>query len=433
MTPRINKNISGLRPSATLVINEKSQALIDEGKEVIRLGFGQSPFPVPPEVTAALQANAHQKDYLPVKGLLELRATVADYHQRKFNVACTAEDVLIGPGSKELLFLAQLIYEGALLLPQPSWVSYAPQAELTFKEHHWLPTTAADDYMLTAQTLDSYCQKADIQQGILILNYPSNPTGSTFKKRQLKDLAAVARKHQLLILSDEIYGDIHNKGKHRTIAQYYPEGTIISSGLSKWCGAGGWRLGTFVFPKELRWLVNQMAVVASETFTTTSAPIQYAAIRAYQGGDAIEQYLKRSRKILRIIAKEVHQLLLSYGIPSPSPKGGFYLMPDFSAYSEQLAKRGIITSVQLCDQLLEETGVALLPLEAFGCSPDMLGARLSYVDFDGSKALELIAKTPKASAEELAPKVMKGILAIGNWLNCLEQKTISVLSKNQKS
>jgi len=416
MKPYINKNISGLRPSATLAINEKSQALIDAGKEVIRLGFGQSPFPVPEEVTAALKANAHQKDYLPVKGLMELRATVADYHQRKFKVTCTPEDVLIGPGSKELLFLTQLIYKGALLLPQPSWVSYAPQAALTFKQHYWLPTKVENDYMLDAATLDRYCKQEGIQQGILILNYPSNPTGSTFKKGALKEIAKVARKHKILILSDEIYGDVHHKGKHRSIAQYYPEGTIVSSGLSKWCGAGGWRLGTFVFPKELRWLVNQMAVVASETFTTTSAPIQYAAIRAYQGGPAIEEYLAGSRAVLRIIANEVNQLLLEYDILNPRPKGGFYLMPDFSAHAKRLAKKGIYTSVQLCDRLLEDTGVALLPLEAFGYAPTVLGARLSYVDFDGAKALQLIKKMPAATAEELAPKVMKGIRAIGNWV-----------------
>lgn len=416
MKPYINKNISSLRPSATLAINEKSQALIDSGKEVIRLGFGQSPFPVPTVVTKALQANAHQKDYLPVKGLLKLRETVAKYHERKFGVHCTAEDVLIGPGSKELLFLTQLIYKGALLLPQPSWVSYAPQAELTFKEHYWLPTTSRNDYMLDAQTLDKHCEKWGIQQGILILNYPSNPTGSTLTRKALKAIAEVARKHQVLVLSDEIYGDVHHKGKHETLAKYYPEGTIVSSGLSKWCGAGGWRLGTFVFPKELRWLVNQMAVVASETFTTTSAPIQYAAIRAYRGGKSIENYLEGSREVLRIIAQAVHTLLKKYKIPNPKPKGGFYLMPDFTKHKKSLNKRGIHTSVQLCDQLLEDTGVALLPLEAFGYPPEVLGARLSYVDFDGAKALKMIKKNPETTAEELAPKVMKGIRAIGDWL-----------------
>jgi len=133
MKPAINKNITFLKPSATLVINERSNALVKSGKKVYKLGFGQSPFPVPKIVVNALKKNAHQKDYLPVKGLMALREAVAKYSHQKFGVDCTAEDVLIGPGSKELLFLTQLIYQGELLLPQPSWVSYEPQAQLASK------------------------------------------------------------------------------------------------------------------------------------------------------------------------------------------------------------------------------------------------------------------------------------------------------------
>jgi len=314
MKPTINKNITYLKPSATLVINERSNALVQSGKQVYKLGFGQSPFPVPKIVVKALKKNAHQKDYLPVKGLMALRKAVASYSHQKFAIDCTAEDVLIGPGSKELLFLTQLIYQGELLLPQPSWVSYAPQAQLARKPHAWLSTERSNNYMLDGATLDQHCAKAPTIPRLLILNYPSNPTGSTLSKQQLKDLAVVARKYKVLIISDEIYGDVHHKGKHTSIAKYYPEGTILSSGLSKWCGAGGWRLGTFVFPKELRWLVDQMAVVASETFTTTSAPIQYAAVQAYKGGKEIAEYLEGSRKVLQIVATKTYDLLKQYKI-----------------------------------------------------------------------------------------------------------------------
>jgi len=95
--------------------------------------------------------------------------------------------------------------------------------------------------------------------------------------RELEELAAVARRFGVILLSDEIYGQLHHQGAHVSVARFYPEGTIISSGLSKWCGAGGWRLGTFTFPGELRWLLDAMASVASETYTSTCAPIQYAA------------------------------------------------------------------------------------------------------------------------------------------------------------
>lgn len=417
MNRPVNANITNLKPSATLVINERSNDLITAGKTVYKLGFGQSPFPVPAVVVEALKAHAHEKDYLPVRGLYDLRAAVAHYNRQKFGLATTADDVLIGPGSKELLFLTQMIYQGELLLPQPSWVSYEPQAHLASKGHYWLATKAENEYMLDAETLDAYCNQQLNVPRILILNYPSNPAGGTLNPDQLQSLAIVARKHKILILSDEIYGDVHHTGQHESIAKYYPEGTIVSSGLSKWCGAGGWRLGTFSFPRELRWLLDKMAVVASETFTTTSAPIQYAAVKAYEGGAEIEEYLKYSRIVLGRVAQACSKQLLANHITHPAPTGGFYLMPNFNYYKEKLQARNIRSSIHLSESLLEATGVALLPLSAFGMPDDFLGARLSYVDFDGAKALKIIKERPEVTAEELAPKVMEGIRLIGEWVS----------------
>ena len=417
MSVSFNTNVLGLKASATLAINEKSKELIQAGKKVFRLGFGQSPFPVPQVVVAALRENAHQKDYLPVKGLLRLRTSVADYYHRNYQLECSAEDVLIGPGSKELLFLTQLICQGELLLPSPSWVSYAPQAQLTNKTYTWLKTTPQNNWMLSAKDLENYCYKNPASQKILLLNYPSNPTGSTLSEKELKEIAAVARKYDLLIIADEIYADTHHLGQHTSIAKYYPEGTIISSGLSKWCGAGGWRLGTFVFPKAHRNLLNQMAVAASETFTSTSAPIQYAAVKAYQGGKEITQYLQNSQLILKIIANAISKIFTKNNIVHPKPKAGFYLMPDFSFYREKLHARNIFTSTQLCDRLLEDTGVALLPLTDFGMDESFLGARLSYVDFDGQLALNKINLNHNTNATELAPKVLHAVLLLVNWVN----------------
>ena len=117
-----------LEPSATLAINENCRQLIREGKEVFKLGLGQSPFPVPEEVAEALRKNAHQKDYLPVKGLMELRESIARFNLKMHKVDDHPEDIIIGPGSKELIFILQLTYYGDLIIPTPSWVSYAPQA-----------------------------------------------------------------------------------------------------------------------------------------------------------------------------------------------------------------------------------------------------------------------------------------------------------------
>ena len=199
----------------------------------------------------------------------------------------------------------------------------------------------------------------------------------------------MARKYKLILLSDEIYGEVHFEGKHKSIARYYPEGTIISTGLSKWAGAGGWRLGTFIFPRELRPLLDAMAIIASETFTSTSAPIQYAAISAFNGGADIDEYLAQSRRVLKVIGEYVHRRLTDMGAVAQKPEGAFYVFPDFSNFRDQLAKQDIKTSQAFCTALLENTGVAILPASDFGFVPDHLGARLAFVDFDGTEALNL--------------------------------------------
>lgn len=418
----LNLNIRGLKKSATLAINELSRQLQQEGKKVYRLGFGQSPFPVPEPVVEALRRHAHEKDYLAVKGLFELRDAIASYLYRKQGIQRTAEDVLIGPGSKELLFLVQLAYYGDLVIPTPSWVSYAPQAIIAGRRVNWVKTQQENDWRLTPAELERLCALDPGRPRILIINYPSNPTGATYAAERLKELAAVARKYKVILLSDEIYGELHHTGQHVSIARFYPEGTIISTGLSKWCGAGGWRLGAFIFPPALRWLLDAMAIVASETFTSTSAPIQYAAVEAFRENPMIDRYLDDARRILRILGRSLHARLLQYNIFAPKPQGGFYLFPHFGYYQPNLMKRGISDSQQFCEALLNDTGLALLPSYDFGRPSEELTARLSYVDFDGEMALQLAGEAYAGKplddkfVESCCGNMLEAIGLLGAWL-----------------
>ncbi|MBU1095202.1 MAG: aspartate aminotransferase [Ignavibacteriae bacterium HGW-Ignavibacteriae-2] len=383
----LNLNVRGIPQSATIRINELSEELKNQGKVVHKFGLGQSPFPVPEPVVEALRLNAYQKDYLPTKGLKALRESVSEYFYRKQGVAYTWEDVLIGPGSKELMFLLQLVYYGDLIIPTPSWVSYAPQAHIIGRHVGWIPTRKENCWRLTPDQLDKYCKDDPERPRILILNYPSNPSGCSFNKKELEALASVAKKYKIILLSDEIYGELDHEGNHISISRFYPEGTIVSSGLSKWCGAGGWRLGIFIFPDSMRWLLNAMTAVASETFTSTSAPIQFAAVRAFKGGIEIERYLSQSRRILKVIGMEIYRKLSKAGVTLPVPTGGFYLFADFSKFKKQLLKKEIYTSQQFCTKLLEDTGVAILPGTVFGRPEEEYTARIAYVDFDGANAL----------------------------------------------
>jgi aspartate aminotransferase len=411
--------------SATLFINELSNKLKQQGKKVYKFGLGQSPFPVPKIIVEELRVNAFQKDYQQVKGLLALREAVADYHSRRNDLQCSADDVLIGPGSKELMFILQFVYYGEILIPTPSWVSYAPQAKIIGRQVAWIDKKESYRWLLQPDDIQKICEEDPSRPRLIIMNYPSNPTGVTYSWEELEEIASVAKKYRVIILSDEIYGELTFNGTHTSIARFYPEGTIISGGLSKWCGAGGWRLGTFTFPKSLSALSNAMATVASETFTATSAPIQYAAVKAFKGGMDIERYLWNARKILKSLGYEIHSILSSAGVECPLPDGAFYLFPNFENYADKLKAKSIFTGPELTMRLLEETGAALLPGSVFGRPVEEYTARLAYVDFDGARAL--------AAAETISPEdplteefsktycshMLEGTNKIVDWLKSL--------------
>ncbi len=407
----LNPNVRGLKESPTLRINQHCKELVAAGRHVYKLGLGQSPFPVPDAVVNALRLYAPQKDYLHVQGLPELRQAVADFHQKKDGVDILPENVIIGPGSKELLFLLQMVFEGEVIIPSPSWVSYLPQAKIIGNTTHVIHTSPENQWRLLPGQLDKFCRENKKDNGtpyLLILNCPGNPDGITYGDESIHQLADTARKNNIIILSDEIYGQLHHKGGHVSIAKYYPEGTIISSGLSKWCGAGGWRLGTFSFPPNLHWLLEAMAAVASETYTSVSAPIQYAAIQAFLCGAEIEDYLWHVRKILLLLGNETAGILKKGNIQVNDPTGGFYPFLDFTV---------------LCERLLDECGVAILPGSDFNRPDEELSARLSYVDFDGAKALSasytipLHEKLADSFLKVYCPNVIEAAHRIASWAN----------------
>jgi aspartate aminotransferase len=165
-----------------------------------------------------------------------------------------------------------------------------------------------------------------------------------------------------------------------------------------------------------------MANVASETFTSTSAPIQYAAVRAFRGGSQIEQYLVQSRRILRALGQLAAERMCAAGIEVHPPQGAFYLFPDFGPAAARLAERGIRTSQELCERLLQETGVAILPGSDFGRPESELTARMAYVDFDGARVLAAAEQRPLdtpldgAFLTTFCGNVVRAVDLIGEWV-----------------
>jgi aspartate aminotransferase len=225
----------------------------------------------------------------------------------------------------------------------------------------------------------------------------------------LKEISFIAKKYNILILSDEIYSELSfNKG-FKSISEFYPEKTIISNGLSKWCGAGGWRLGYFIIPEALIELKNSIKNLASETFSSVSAPIQYAAIAAYNNNH--NEYINDSRSILKAVGEYVFENLKSNTISINKPQGGFYLMPEFLTQK-------FSTSEEMCSNILNETGVALLPGSDFGFSKERMITRLSFTDFNGGEFMQNIKKTKKIdinSISKFAPKIIEGTKKLKLW------------------
>ncbi len=403
----IKDNVKDLKPSSTLKINEICKQLEEKGKKIFKFGFGQSPFEIPKNIVDELKNNAHQNKYLPMQGLDQLRRSVAKYISNRKNYNYNADHVVIGPGSKELMFLLHVIFDGEIILPIPSWVSYAPQAIIGRNKIQMLQTKRENNWFPTGSEIEKIILKDKSKNYLLFLNSPNNPSGQICEN--LEEISEVAKKYNLLILSDEIYSELSFSENYRSISDFCPEKTIISTGLSKWCGAGGWRLGYFIIPDNLKNIKKTLNVLASETFSAVSAPIQYAAIQAHEGD--YNDYLRLSKKILQAVGNYVYENLNSNKILISKSQGGFYLMPEF-----QGAKFN--SSSEMCKKILEISGVALLPGSDFGFDKKKMLARLSFTDFNGKNFMSECKKNNHLDNElikKLAPKVVEGVEKLKKW------------------
>ncbi len=402
----IKNKISKLRVSSTLRINETSKNLEKKGKKIFKFGFGQSPFNVPDDIIIELKKNAHRNKYLPMQGLLELRKSIAKYTSLKKKYNYKHNNIIIGPGTKELMFLLQLLFDGEILLPIPSWVSYEPQAVVGSNKIHRIETTRDNNWFPTLKDLKKNISKN--KKYILFLNSPNNPSGQILKN--MEEISKFINRNNIIILSDEIYSNLTFEKNFKSISDYCPTKTIISSGMSKWCGAGGWRLGYFVIPDNLSKIKESLKVLASETFSSVSAPVQFAAISAYKNDHSV--YISKSKKILEYVGNYVYENLKSNRILISKPMGGFYLMPEFLGMNYK-------TSEEMCNDLLKKTGVAMLPGSDFGFKKNKLISRISFTDFNGEKFMKKIKNTDNLNydmLEKFAPRIVEGTKRLKQWV-----------------
>jgi aspartate aminotransferase len=400
--------LQNLKTSSTLRINEISKDLENQGKKIYKFGFGQSPFPIPDDVEASLKKNSFQNKYLSMQGLLELRDSIANFESKKKNYIYKSQNIIVGPGSKELMFLLQLLFDGEILLPAPSWVSYKPQAIIGRNKFHFIDTNRDNNWFPSPDSIEKIVSQNKNKKYLLFLNSPNNPCGLNCEN--LEELSSIIKKYNLIVLSDEIYSDLTFENNYQSISEFCPEQTIISNGLSKWCGAGGWRLGYFVIPDKLSNLIDSLKVLASETFTSVNSPIQYAAISAFENDHDL--YLKKSRNILKSLGNYMFENLKSNNVLISKPQGGFYIMPEF-------LNKKFVSSEKLCEDILDNTGVASLPGSDFGFNSHKMIIRLSFTDFDGKEFMKNILDNTNIDHKLLnkyAPKIVEGTKRLKAWV-----------------
>jgi aspartate aminotransferase len=396
--------LQAMAVSATLAVNEEIARRRAAGLATIPLGFGEASIPVHPELIEALRRHAHRGDYGPVAGVRELREAAAGYWSRRA-VVTSPDEVVAGPGSKPLLYAIFQALGGPVLLPKPSWVSYAAQNLLLRQD---APMVAVPPGQGGVPDPDRLAERAARlrSQGrpatAVLVTIPDNPTGTVASPALVRDLCTVAAEYDLAVISDEIYLDlVHDDATQvLTPAQVLPEQTITTTGLSKSLALGGWRIGVARFPSRYAGLAGRALTAASEIWSAPSQPVQHAAAWALTEPPVLRERVIASRALHGRVARAVADVFRAAGATVVPPTAGFYAYPEFSGQRARLAAAGIETSTQLTAVLLAEHGVATLPGTAFGDDPDRLSLRVAspmlYGATDDERHRALDSERPEA-------------------------------------
>jgi aspartate aminotransferase len=412
---------SGVPVSATLAANEALARRRRGGQPVLPLAFGEAGLPVHPRLREALAAAAASGSYGPVAGIPALREAAAGYWTRR-GLPTEPGRVVAGPGSKPLLYAALLAIGTDVAVPRPSWVSYAAQTQLTGARPHFVPAAPGEGGVCDAEALDRAVTEAAAGGRVIravIATLPDNPTGRLASPGAVRELCAVADKHDLIIISDEIYRDlVHDpEAEFLSPASVAPERTVVTTALSKSLALGGWRIGAARLPDGPLGpgLTERLLGVASEIWSAPAGPVQHAAAVGFSEPADIIGRIDRSRSLHAAVARAVASLFRAAGLLVPAPQAAFYLYPDFAPWREPLRRRGVHTGADLARHLVDRYGAGALPASAFGEPEDALRLRLAtgllYGETEEQRETALAATDPVA-----LPWVASALTAIEDML-----------------
>lgn len=366
-----------IRPSPTLAIDSKAKALRASGIDVINFGVGEPDFDTPENIKeAAIKAlrDGFTK-YTPVGGIDPLKDAIIDKFIKDNDIHYTREEILVSCGAKHSLYnVAQALYDPGdeVIIPTPYWVSYPDQVFLNDAIPVFARTEERQGFILKSEELESLITK---KTKAIILNYPSNPTGLTYKRESLEKIAEVCLRHDIFIISDEIYEKLVYDGtSHVSIASIDKEvknKTIVVNGLSKSHAMTGWRIGFAAGPKEI---IKAMTDIQSQSTSNPNSIAQMAAVEALRGPqDSVERMREEFNRRRRFMVEGLNSI---DGVSCITPNGAFYAFPNVSSFfGKSYRERRITNSSDLALYLLEEASVALVGGDAFGEGNNI---RLSY-------------------------------------------------------
>jgi aspartate/methionine/tyrosine aminotransferase len=416
--------------SATLVMNEKVNSMWEAGQNVFHLGFGESRFPVHPLMAKSLADHSVKHSYVPLQGIQELRQKVSAFYNRHFQLNSNENQIIVGVGSKSLLYAVMHSLPGDVILPVPAWVSYKDHAELNDRQVIPFDLDRENGFQVSIDALANARAQATPGPCMLVLTNPNNPTGTILSEENVKAVADYCRKNDIIILSDEIYSLLTHEGfDHRTPAQYYPEGTIVLGGLSKILSLGGWRMGVAIVPEgEIgNQIIDGFRHIAGSIWSCVSAPIQYASITAYEDASEIENYIHTCGAMHQIRTRYLYEEMASLGIPCASPQGAFYLYPNFMPWAESLKSKGIHSDHELSLHLLEKYEIAVLGGSEFLDNPQHYAVRLatSYIDAESDEAAATLVRAyqrnpdPQSFIQDHHPRFKAMVQRLGDFISAI--------------
>jgi len=372
----LSKKISEVSPSSTLAIDSKFKAMKAEGIDVVGFGAGEPDFDTPDYIKeAAIKAIWEGKTkYTPAAGTLELRKAICEKFARENGLAYTPEEIVVTNGAKHALvnvFMAILNPGDEVIVPAPFWVSYPEMVKIADGTPVVLHTEEKDNFKFTASQFEAAITP---KTRAIILNSPSNPTGMVYTEKELRDIAEVAVKHNIYVVSDEIYEHLIYEGEHISIASFNDEIknlTIIINGVSKTYSMTGWRIGYSAANKTIS---KAMANLQSHATSNPNSIAQAATVAALSGGYDEIKLMKREFSLRRDYM--VERINSIEGLSALMPHGAFYVLMNISKIKGRtLAGVTINTSDDLANVLLEKAKLALVPCSGFGADDYM---RWSY-------------------------------------------------------